>query len=267
MSEPAPELVIQREWDVSALHGAWPMGPDNKYIMDRLGTVPVEVTAAGARGPILEIAAAEAIHSCKLALRGLATTALEPSPVMLQRAQERMTEYRTRIGLVRGIAETLPFADGTFDRVLCESAVDHLADPGRGIAEMARVVRKPDGRVVIGFVNYGSPNVRMSRLVYGFARALGRPWSRQHLFWDSPVPIEHTFECTYGRLERLCRPHLELERAVGVSIGWQFPGWGRTLSHVRWERAIWILHKLDRVAHRLPRLADYVLMVWRPRPS
>jgi SAM-dependent methyltransferase len=256
--------AIQRAWDVSALHDAWPSGPDNKYIMDRLGVVPVEVTAAGAHGRVLEVAAAEAIHSCKLALRGLPTVALEPSRVMLDRARARMAEYGTRIELVRGIAETLPFPDRTFDRVLCESAVDHLANPARGIAEMARVLR-PDGRLVVGFVNYGSPNVRASRVVYGIARALGRPWGRRHRFWDSPVPIEHTFECTYPRLRALCRPHLRLERAVGVSIGWAFPGWGRCLGLVSWERATQVLHALDRIAWRLPRIADYVLTVWRPR--
>ncbi len=261
---PPESRAIQREWDFAALHGAWPRGPDNRYMMERLAIVPVEVTAAGAHGPVLEVAAAEAVHSCKLALRGLPTVALEPSPVMLERARVRMTEYGARVELVRGIAETLPFPDRTFDRVLCESAVDHLADPGRGIAEMARVLR-PEGRLVIGFVNYGSPNVRASRVVYAVARALRRPWSRGHLFWDTPVPIEHTFECTYPGLLALCRPHLQLERAMGVSIGWVFPGWGGWLGRLSWERAAWVLRKLDRIAWRLPRLADYVLTVWQPR--
>src|SRR5438552_3286261 len=137
-----PPGEMQRTWDVTALHDAWPRGADNRYILQQLAVVPVEVTAAGARGPVLEVAAAEAIHSCKLALRGLPTVALEPSRTMLERARARMAEHGTRIELVRGIGETLPFPDRTFDRVLCESAIDHLADPARGIAEMARVLRR-----------------------------------------------------------------------------------------------------------------------------
>ncbi|HJQ84983.1 MAG TPA: class I SAM-dependent methyltransferase, partial [Candidatus Binatia bacterium] len=237
-SEP---IVIQREWDFRALHDAWPSGMDNKYILKRLGTVPVEITAKGAHGPVLEVAAAEAIHSCKLALRGLRTVVLEPSPAMLERARERMAEFGAQIELVRGIAETLPFADGTFDRVLIESAIDHLADPALGVREMTRVLA-PEGRLLIGFVNYGSPNVRLSRLYYGIARALGRAWSRQHLFWDSPVPAEHTFECTFTRIRRLCGPHLELDQAHGVSIGWAFPGWGEWLSRQPEHRAYRIVH-------------------------
>jgi SAM-dependent methyltransferase len=260
------ELRIQRAWDFSALHGAWPIGPDNKYLMDRLHDVAVDVTADGARGPVLEVAAAEAIHSCRLNLRGLETYVLEPSPVMIQKARERMAEYGARITLVRGISETLPFRDHTFDRVLCESAIDHFADPRRGIREMARVLR-PDGRLIIGVVNYGSVNVRLSRVYYWIARRLGRASRDVHLFWDTPVPIEHTFECTYPILMDLCRDRLALDRVFGVSIGWAFPGWGEFLQRRSPARAATLLHRLDRVAYRLPRIADYILSVWRLRPA
>jgi SAM-dependent methyltransferase len=261
---PDSDLKIQRAWDFSALHGAWPVGPDNKYIMDRLHDVAVDATADGARGPVLEVAAAEAIHSCRLNRRGLDTFVVEPSPVMIAKARERMAEYGARVALVRGIAETLPFRDATFDRVLCESAIDHFAEPRRGIAEMARVLR-PDGRLVIGVVNYGSVNVRVSRLVYRAARRLGLASRDVHLFWDTPVPIEHTFECTYPILLDLCRGTLELERAFGVSMGWAFPGWGDVLARLSEARAGWILRKLDRLAYRVPRAADYILSVWRRR--
>jgi SAM-dependent methyltransferase len=210
------------------------------------------------------VGASEAIHSCRLSLKGLRTFALEPSPAMLASARTRMAEYETRFELVRGIAEKLPFPDGTFDRVLCESSIDHLADPGLGIREMARVLR-PDGRLVIGVVNYGSVNVRLSRVVYRVARRLG--WARRdvHLFWDTPVPIEHTFECTYPILMRLCGQYLDLDHAFGVSIGWAFPGWGGLLSRLSEPRATAILRALDRIAYRVPRVADYILSVWKPR--
>src|SRR5215813_660382 len=162
----------QRDWDFRALHGDWPGGHDNDFLIDRLRVVPVEETAAGATGRVLEVAAAEAIHACKLGLRGLECVAVEPSPTMLARARERAAEIGVRLTLVRGIAETLPFRDRTFDRVLCESAIDHLAEPAVGIREMARVL-KPDGRLVIGVVNYGSLTVRLARLIYRAGRATG----------------------------------------------------------------------------------------------
>jgi SAM-dependent methyltransferase len=263
MAGPQPK-DLQREWEDSPLRDAWPVGPDNAYIIARIARVVQEATAAGARGPVLEVAAAEALHSCRLSGRGLGVVALDPSWPMLERARANMAETGTRFALVRGIAETLPFPDATFDRVLCDSAVDHLADPARGIGEMARVLR-PDGRLVVSFVNYGSLTVRTSRALYAVSRALRLPWSRGHLFWDTPVPQEHTFECTYGRIAWLCRPWLELERAFGVSLGWQLPGWGRLLGRVRWSRAERVLWALDRVAWRMPRFADYLVTVWRPK--
>lgn len=49
---------------------------------------------------------------------------------------------------VLGDATNLPFEDATFDAVLCQAALMFVPDPGRAIAEMARVVR-PDGTVAV----------------------------------------------------------------------------------------------------------------------
>ena len=49
---------------------------------------------------------------------------------------------------VRAALEALPFADRSFDAVLCRFVVHHLADPAPALAELARVCR-PAGRVVV----------------------------------------------------------------------------------------------------------------------
>jgi hypothetical protein len=85
------------------------------------------------------------------------------------------------------------------------------------------------------------------------------------LFWDTPVPVEHTFECTYRRLRQLCAPHLELDRAFGVSIGWGVPGWGRILGALPRPLAVGALLVLDRCAALAPAVADFVYTIWRPR--
>lgn len=261
-----PDLEFQLDWDVGNLRWRWPNGPDNEYIMARLKDLPVEATAEGGPRTVLEVAAAEAILSCKLNLRGLRTFVLEPSPVMIGLARQRGVEYGAALEITRGVAETLPFHDQSFDRVLCDSAIDHVADPRRSISEMTRVL-KADGRLVIGAVNYGSLSVRLSRLFYRVWRATGRASHDEHLFWDTPVPVEHTFECTYSILLQLCEPYLELERVSGLSIGWMTPGWGSLLGKISRERAMRILSRLDRMADRSPRYADYVLTVWRRKPG
>jgi 2-polyprenyl-3-methyl-5-hydroxy-6-metoxy-1,4-benzoquinol methylase len=44
-------------------------------------------------------------------------------------------EYRQAAG------EALPFEDGSFDLVYCCDVIEHVADPGRLVAESARVLR------------------------------------------------------------------------------------------------------------------------------
>ena len=139
----APCFDIQRDWDSAGLEG-WPTSFDTRFLLGRIAELAVEITAEGASGPVLEVAAAEALHACRLSHRGLETFVVEPSWAMLARAAAHRAELGARITLVRGIAETLPFRDATFDRILIDSAIDHLASPDAGIREMTRVL-KPDG--------------------------------------------------------------------------------------------------------------------------
>jgi len=50
--------------------------------------------------------------------------------------------------VIVGPLEAMPFEDGTFDSVLCNAVLEHVADAEDSIRELARVVR-PDGHVVV----------------------------------------------------------------------------------------------------------------------
>lgn len=65
---------------------------------------------------------------------------------LLATARQR-TPGDLEVRFVRADAQALPFADGEFAAARVERALQHMADPGGAIAEMARVVR-PGGRVV-----------------------------------------------------------------------------------------------------------------------
>lgn len=47
-----------------------------------------------------------------------------------------------------GPIESMPFADGMFDSALCNAVLEHVVDPERATAELARVVRK-GGHIVV----------------------------------------------------------------------------------------------------------------------
>jgi SAM-dependent methyltransferase len=69
--------------------------------------------------------------------------------VGLEIEHERAVAARARAdAIVLGVGERLPFADDSFDLILSNEVIEHVADDRAAVAEMARVAR-PGGRVVI----------------------------------------------------------------------------------------------------------------------
>jgi 2-polyprenyl-3-methyl-5-hydroxy-6-metoxy-1,4-benzoquinol methylase len=64
---------------------------------------------------------------------------------------------------VRSNLERLPFADESFDRVLCVQVVEHLLDPVSGVGELARVLR-PGGTLVLSTDNANNVVSRLLNL-------------------------------------------------------------------------------------------------------
>ncbi|MET9337617.1 methyltransferase domain-containing protein [Nonomuraea sp. NPDC003804] len=86
------------------------------------------------------VARAAARHAGK---RGR-VTGLDLNAAMLAVARRLRPDLEWR----QGDAADLPFADGSFDAVLCQSALMFFPDPVRALREMARVVAT-DGRVAV----------------------------------------------------------------------------------------------------------------------
>ena len=74
---------------------------------------------------------------------GARLTGLDASAGMLERAAQRAPHAR----LVRGMAESLPFATASFDRLFCVNAFHHFGDKAAFVREAARVLR-PEGRLL-----------------------------------------------------------------------------------------------------------------------
>lgn len=82
------------------------------------------------------------------AVPGLTIVAVDGSAPMLALARRRLgsTDERCRVHLVRARIPSLPFSDRTFDAVVSNSLVHHLAEPRRFWAECLRLVR-PGGLI------------------------------------------------------------------------------------------------------------------------
>lgn len=76
---------------------------------------------------------------------GEAYVGVDPAPAMLAVAR-RLSD--PRIEFVRGVAESLPLPDATFDLVITSTSFDHWADQRAGLTELGRVV-SDNGRVVL----------------------------------------------------------------------------------------------------------------------
>jgi ubiquinone/menaquinone biosynthesis C-methylase UbiE len=71
---------------------------------------------------------------------------VDVSEALLAEARKRAQAEGVTVELHGGDAHALPFADGSFDVVRTERVLQHVQDPARVLAEMARVTR-PGGRL------------------------------------------------------------------------------------------------------------------------
>ena len=107
-------------------------------IVDRI--VELLDLAPGSR--VLDVGAGTGSYASALTKRGYQVTALEPSSVMREQAEEDSS-----VSWVEGSAESLPFADDSFDAAILILCVHHFTDLPAAFAEVRRVV--PVGPVVI----------------------------------------------------------------------------------------------------------------------
>jgi len=89
-----------------------------------------------------------------LAERGASVHAIEPSGEALEILKMKSAELGLDdADIQEGAAEDMPFADGSFDLVVCYMVLEHVNDIRRSIDEMIRVAR-PGGVVFLSIPDY-----------------------------------------------------------------------------------------------------------------
>lgn len=130
----------------------FPLGIDShdtglRYLFDFTVAARALELRPGAR--VLDFASGSGFLSELLNRLGYRTVALDIDVTTLRHARERVAldprNAPERARFVCGDGQRLPFADGSFDGVLCLNALHHMPDYRATLAEMLRVLR-PGGR-------------------------------------------------------------------------------------------------------------------------
>jgi demethylmenaquinone methyltransferase/2-methoxy-6-polyprenyl-1,4-benzoquinol methylase len=174
---------------------------------------------AGPRDRVLDVATGTGLIAAALVRHsGCAVVGLDQSPEMLARAEGRLRanpQLAARIELVRGEAESLPFADRDFDHLTFTYLLRYLDDPGATLRELARVV-KPGGR--IASLEFMLPPNRVARSLWRLytrvglptlGRLISRDWQEVGRFLGPSITD------LYQRLP--LERQLELWRAAGIA--------------------------------------------------
>ncbi len=126
---------------------------------------------AGARGAVLEIGAGTGLNLRHYPAGLEELVLVEPGEPMANRIDLSRAPGGVPTRLVRGPAERLPFAEGTFDTAVSTLVLCTVSDPARAVSELVRVL-KPGGRLFFCEHVGAEPGWRRS-----LQRRSARPWA------------------------------------------------------------------------------------------
>ena len=173
---------------------------------------------AGPEDRVLDVATGTGMVAVALVRRyGCSVVGLDQSPEMLAGARAKLEgapELAARIELVRGEAESLPFADGEFDHLTFTYLLRYVEDAGATLGELARVV-KPGGR--LASLEFMLPSNRLARSLWQIYTRAAMPavgWVISRDWYEVGRFLGPSITDLYRRLP-LDR-QLELWRAAGI---------------------------------------------------
>ena len=129
-----------------------------------------------ATGEVLEVAVGTGLNLPHYPADAV-VTGLDLSGRMLDLARSRARDLGREVTLQQGTAHALPFADASFDTVVCTLGLCAIPDHETAVDEMIRVLR-PGGRLVL--LDHVAGSSRLTRAVQWLLERITVPMAGEH---------------------------------------------------------------------------------------
>lgn len=101
---------------------------------------------------VLDLGCAGGFMAEALVARGAQVTGIDPAAAAIDAARAHAAQTGRSIRYDVGVGEALPYADATYDAVVCVDVLEHVQDLSQVMAEVARVLR-PGGLFLFDTIN------------------------------------------------------------------------------------------------------------------
>ncbi len=196
----------------------------------------------------IELGCGTAYVSAWMCRRGARVVAIDPTPDQLETARRLQRKHQLDFVIEEGIAESVPYPDGSFDFAISEYGSALWADPYRWVPEAARLLKT--GGELVFLTN--SPLSIMCQQDYESDGPLGpellRPYFGMHQTNWPDCPGETEFHLTHGDWILLLRANgfaierlVELQAPPGATTdeAWADPEWA-----AQWPtEEVWVVQK------------------------
>jgi SAM-dependent methyltransferase len=126
------------------------------------------------RGALLDVPAGEGALAARLKNAGFDVHCCDLYPQIF-----RLRDVEIKRG---DLSEKLPYADASFDAVVCVEGIEHIENPQQAAREFARIL-KPRGHLIASTPNILNIEERVKTLLYGYTSHF-KPLSRERLAYE-----------------------------------------------------------------------------------
>jgi ubiquinone/menaquinone biosynthesis C-methylase UbiE len=171
-----------------------------------------EWACSQASGDVLEVAVGTGLNLGAYP-SGIQLTGVDLSEAMLAIARTRAAELGRKVELRQGDAHALPFADATFDTVVCTFGLCAIPNINTALGEMTRVLR-PAGKLIL--VDHVASSSRIARGIQRALEVITVPMASEHFLRrplnnvkQLPFRIERAERFKLGLVERIVARKLD----------------------------------------------------------